>query len=311
MIYLLYGEDNYIKNELLKKIKKNFVELTVGINYIMIDENNIDNLISDLETPAFGYDTKLIVAKDCNLVKKKNVIGEKLADYIQDNDIEGVEFVIIENEIDKTTALYKILQKKGTIKECNEKKPFELIAQIKKIASAYGVEIKEKEAQYFIECVGTNMEDIINELRKLIEFEGKGNTIKKEDIDSLTIKKSESVIFDLTDNLGKRNIKEAINVLHNLEYSKEPVQKILIMLYKHFKKLYIVKLSDNRNVAKNLKLKPNQMFLVTKYQTQAKYFEENELRQILEEFINLDEKSKNGNVDLDVGLESVLCKYCS
>ena len=79
-----------------------------------------------LETPAFGYDTKLIVAKDCNLVKKKNVIGEKLADYIQDNDIEGVEFVIIENEIDKTTALYKILQKKGTIKECNEKKPFEI-----------------------------------------------------------------------------------------------------------------------------------------------------------------------------------------
>lgn len=311
MIYLLYGEDNYIKNELLKKIKKNFAELTVGINYIMIDENNIDNLISDLETPAFGYDTKLIVAKDCNLVKKKNAIGEKLADYIKDNDIEGVEFVIIENEIDKTTALYKILQKKGNIKECNEKKPFELIAQIKKIASAYGVEIKEKEAQYFIECVGTNMEDIINELRKLIEFEGKGNTIKKEDIDSLTIKKSESVIFDLTDNLGKRNIKEAINVLHNLEYSKEPVQKILIMLYKHFKKLYIVKLSDNRNIAENLKLKPNQMFLVTKYQTQAKYFEENELRQILEEFINLDEKSKNGNVDLDVGLESILCKYCS
>lgn len=311
MIYLLYGEDNYVKNELLKKVKKNFSELTLGINYIMIDENNIDNLISDLETPAFGYDTKLIVAKDCNLVKKKNIVGEKLADYIQDNDIEGVEFVIIENEIDKTTALYKILQKKGNIKECNEKKPFELIAQIKKIASAYGVEIKEKEAQYFIECVGTNMEDIINELRKLIEFEGKGNTIKKEDIDSLTIKKSESVIFDLTDNLGKRNIKEAINVLHNLEYSKEPVQKILIMLYKHFKKLYIVKLSDNRNVAENLKLKPNQMFLVTKYQTQAKYFEENELRQILEEFINLDEKSKNGNVDLDVGLESVLCKYCS
>ncbi len=311
MIYLLYGEDNYIKNELLKKIKKNFSELTLGINYIMIDENNIDNLISDLEIPAFGYDTKLIVTKDCNLVKKKSIVGEKLADYIQDNDIEGVEFVIIENEIDKTTSLYKILQKKGTIKECNEKKPFELITQIKKIASAYGVEIKEKEAQYFIECVGTNMEDIINELRKLIEYEGKGNTIKKEDIDSLTIKKSESVIFDLTDNLGKRNIKEAINVLHNLEYSKEPVQKILIMLYKHFKKLYIVKLSDNRNVAENLKLKPNQMFLVTKYQTQAKYFEENELRKILEEFINLDEKSKNGNVDLDVGLESILCKYCS
>ena len=71
MIYLLYGEDNYIKNEFIKKIKKNFDELKLGINYISIDENNIDKLISNIETPAFGYDTKLIIVKNCNIVKKK------------------------------------------------------------------------------------------------------------------------------------------------------------------------------------------------------------------------------------------------
>lgn len=155
------------------------------------------------------------------------------------------------------------------------------------------------------------MENIINELRKLIEYKGKGGTISKEDIDILTVKNVESIIFDLTDNLGNKNIKEAINVLHNLIYSKEPVQKILVMLYNHFKKLYIVSLSGMQNIAQNLKLKPNQTFLVNKYQRQAKCFKTDEIRKILDELINLDESYKIGNIDINVGLESILCRYCS
>ncbi len=310
MIYLLYGTDNYIKNEYLKKIKKKFDELKLGINYIQIDENNCQNIISDIETPAFGYDTKLIVSRNCNFAKKKNLVGEKLAEYLNSSNLEGIELVIIEEEIEKTTPLYKSIEKIGQVKECNEKTPRELISQIKSIANLYQVNIKENTAQYLIQCVGTNMEDIINELRKLIEYEGKDGEITAEDIDALTVKKVESVIFDLTDNLGRKNIKESINVLHNLLYSKEPIQKILVMLYNHFKKLYIVKISQG-NIAQTLKLKPNQTFLVNKYQNQAKFFDEKELRNLLEELINLDEKSKNGNIDLNVGLESVLCRYCS
>ena len=311
MIYLLYGDDNYIKNEYLKKIKKNFDELKLGINYIQIDENNCQNIISDIETPAFGYNTKLIVARNCNFAKKKNVIGEKLAEYLNENNAIDTELVIIEDEIEKTTPLYKAIEKNGKVIECNEKSPRELISQIKSIAGLYGVAIKENTAQYLIECVGTNMEDIINELRKLIEYAGKGNEITAKDIDSLTVKKVESVIFDLTDNLGKKDIKNAINVLHNLLYSKEPIQKILVMLYNHFKKLYIVKISEGLDIAQALKLKTNQIFLVRKYQNQARFFGKEELRNLLEELINLDEKSKNGNIDLNVGLESVLCMYCS
>lgn len=310
MIYLIYGEDNYIKNEFLKKIKKSFGEINLGINYIQIDENNVENIISDIETPAFGYESKLIVTKNCGLLKKKNQIADKLAEYIEQNNLEGVELVIIEDDVEKT-SLYKIIEKYGTIKECNEQKMPQLVQKVKSISSAYGVDIKENTASYFVQCVGTNMEDIINELRKLIEYKGKGNEILREDIDVLTVKKAESIIFDLTDNLGKKNIKEAMNVLHNLIYSKEPVQKILVMLYNHFKKLYIVALSEGENVAQNLKLKPNQMFLVGKYQNQARIFGKDEIRSILEELINLDESYKNGNLDINVGLESILCRYCS
>ena len=77
----------------------------------------------------------------------------------------------------------------------------------------------------------------------MIEYAGENGTIKQEDIDKLSIKKIESVIFDLTDNLGKKDIASALEVLHNLIYEKEPLAKILVTLYNHFKKLYITKMA--------------------------------------------------------------------
>lgn len=141
---------------------------------------------------------------------------------------------------------------------------------------------------------------------------GENGEITNKEIDLLSIKQIDSVIFDLTDNLGKKNISEAIIVLKNLIYAKEPIQKILITLYNHFKKIYTVKLAQrlNKNIAESLNLKPNQMFLTTKYQAQAKYFKEKELKNILQELINLDTNSKSGIMDLELGLVSILCNYC-
>ena len=53
-LYLLYGEEQYLLEQCTKRIKKNFGELINGINYVQIDEKNVDKLISDIETPAFG-----------------------------------------------------------------------------------------------------------------------------------------------------------------------------------------------------------------------------------------------------------------
>ncbi len=62
---------------------------------------------------------------------------------------------------------------------------------------AYDIIIKENVAQYFIECVGTNMSNIVNELRKLIEYAGKGNEITRDAIDNLSIKSLKALFLNL------------------------------------------------------------------------------------------------------------------
>lgn len=332
MLYLLYGEERYLLETKLKKIKKEFGETVKGINFIQIDENNVSELISDIETPAFGYPSKLIIAKNTGLFKKEkktakgktdssetkrktNTLTDKIAEYIEGHkEVLGqdVTLVFVEEEADKN-SLYKVIEKVGEVTNFELLKMPQLIDNIKKICNAYKVGIDYETTKYFIECCGTNMQDLINEIRKLIEYVGTNGIITKTDVDKLSIKQLDSVIFDLTDNLGKKDITKALEVLNNLLYSKEPIQKILITLYNHFKKLYIVKLAERykKDLATAMNLKPNQIFLTSKYKAQARYFNTKELRKILEELIDLDANYKIGLIDLNIGLEAILCRYCS
>lgn len=331
-IYLFYGEETYLLETRVKKIKKEYQQLILGINFIQIDDTNVEELIADLETPAFGFDKKLIIAKNTGIFKKekkttksdskkkkvddiKLPLNEKIAKYIQGNLEElknTVDLVFVEQEVDKN-ALYQTIEKVGEVKEFALLKLPDLIANIKKITVAYKVNIDDATAKYLVECCGTSMQDLINELRKLIEYKGENSNITKQDIDLLCTKQIQAVIFDLTDNLGKKETSKALEVYNGLISNKEPIQKILITLYNHFKKLYIIKIAEkyNEDVATAMKLKPNQLFLVSKYKTQARYFETQELREVLEALIDLDANYKIGLISLEIGLEAILCRYCS
>lgn len=322
-IYLLYGEETFLLENSLKKMKKLFGEMILGINYIQIDENNVEELISNLETPAFGYEKKLVIVKNSGLLKKEgkriNVklkeLKEKVSKYFSDNieDIKEYNIVIfIEEEIEKN-SLYKLLEKQGKVCSFEKQTPSQIASRLKAIFNGYKVNIDDNTLKYLIETCGTSMQELINESRKLIEYAGENGTVKREDIDLLCIKEVNAVIFTLTDLLGKKDISKALETFKNLIYNKEPIQKILITLYNHFKKIYLTKLAleEKKDVVGVLNLKPNQIFLVSKYKGQASYFTKQELKSIIDELILLDKNSKTGLIDLNIGLESILSKYCS
>ena len=156
-------------------------------------------IISDLETPSFGFKKKLIIAKNTGLfkkeTKKKNAksdesIKGKLVKYLNENfeDIKNsVILVFIEEEAEKNDLL-DFVNKNGIVCNFEYQKPAQIQARIKAITNAYKVNIDVPTLSYFIECCGTDMQDLINEIRKLIEYVGQGGTITKDDIDKLSIK---------------------------------------------------------------------------------------------------------------------------
>ena len=116
------------------------------INYINIDETNYTELIQDIETPAFGYEKKLIIARNTGLLKKdgkrKNVelekSREKLIEYLNKNiDMikESVVLVFVEENADNKKELYKVIDKNGVVCNFEYQKPIQLEKRIKAICN--------------------------------------------------------------------------------------------------------------------------------------------------------------------------------
>ena len=320
-VYLFYGEEEYLINTLINKIKKKFGELVLGINYVLIDDTNIDQLISNIEMPAFGYDKKLIIIKNSNIFKKdgrkkkNSTLEEALINYFKENfEIIEQNCVIVFYEIEtNSTELFGEIEKRAISFKSDYLDSKNLISYLKNICSLYHVEVDDATLMYMVENCGTSLRVLINELRKVIEYTGEGNKITKDAIDQLCIKQIESMIFDLTDNIGAKKISSALDILDNLLANKEPIQVILVTLYTHIKRLYLSKISNGASkdsLVAALGIKPNHVFLIKKYQGQSKNFSEVQLRSLLEALADLDYNSKIGNIDADVGLRSIICNYC-
>ena len=190
-LYLLYGEERFLLESALKKMVKLFGDTLKGVNYITLDENGVEEIIPNLETPSFGFDKKLIVAKNTGLFKKetkkktkkddKNVLS-KIIDFLNGNfdDIkESVTLIFIEDEVDKTSELLKLIDNIGVSCNFEFQKPAQIVARLKAIVNAYEVNIDNVTLNYFIEECGSSMQELINEIRKLIEYAGKRRNYNK------------------------------------------------------------------------------------------------------------------------------------
>ena len=140
-LYLFYGEEQYLVETVINKIKKKFGEKILGINYILIDDTNIEEVIPSIEMPAFGYDKKLIIVKNSGLFKKdgrkKNgsPIQEKIVEFIKNNmEIinDSVILIFSEIEVDKN-IVYEVIEKNGIICNIEELKQVQLVKKLKQI----------------------------------------------------------------------------------------------------------------------------------------------------------------------------------
>jgi DNA polymerase-3 subunit delta len=163
-IYLFYGEETYLMDTCVKKIRNLFGEIVKGINYIEIDDTNLEHLISDLQTPSFGFPKKLIIVKNTGLfkreVKKKGAgfadLRDKICAYLKENSsvIKQDNIVVfIEETVDKGKMLTCLEEIGANICNFEYQKLPNIMARLKAICKAYNVSIDDTTLKYFIECV--------------------------------------------------------------------------------------------------------------------------------------------------------------
>ena len=297
-IYLFYGEEKYDINQRVEKIKKEFSNLEVGVNLFYINSENIDELESITQGVSFFGSEKLIIIRNTNLKFNVNILKDI------DKDIK---VIIIEDSIDKRLSEYKTLSKIAECTEYNHLDERQMTQFIIQILKKYNVNISYEDAQYMQSVCGNDKYNTINELQKLVIYVQSGFKVTKDIIDKVCSKTLNAKIFDVLDDIVNKRKDIAIEELNSLLRQKEPIVKIYIMLYKQFKQLYMIKLlknSGDKNIAQTLGIAP---FIVKKLSYSCDKYSEKELKNIIYAFDNYDQKTKNGDMDFEIGLKEIIC----
>lgn len=297
-IYLLYGDEKYDLNNEVEKIKKGFSNLEVGVNLFYVNADNVDELENITQGVTFFGSEKLIIIKDTKL--KFNV------DLLKDLDPD-IKVVIIEDSVDKRTSEYKTLSKIAQVNEYKHPDEKQMSTYIIEILRKYGKKISYENASYMQNVCGEDKTNIINELQKIVIYSENVDVIDKEMIDKVCSKTLNAKIFDVLDYIIGRKKQQAIIQLDNLLKQKESIIKIYIMLYKQYKQLYQIKLlkkKGEKDIATVLGIHP---FVVKKLLYCVDKYSEDELKNIIYAFDEYDQKTKNGDIDFEIGLKKIIC----
>lgn len=310
-VYLLYGEEAYLKKQYKEKLRNAMLSPDDTMNYAYYEGKgiNVNEVIDLAETLPFFAERRLIVLEDTGLFKSAS---PELADYLKEMP-DTTSMIFIESEVDKRGKLYKAVQTKGRAIELGRQDEATLIRWVAGSIKRENKSVSENTVRYFLSKVGTDMENIQKELEKLFCYAMDKDSITTEDVEAICTTQITNQIFDMVNAVADKQQKKALQYYYDLLALKEPPMRILFLLARQFKLLLEVKVMDQKGygrkeIAEKTGINP---FVVGKYQMQAKAFHTMELRSIIDDSVETEESVKTGRLTDILGVELFIVKYSS
>lgn len=308
-IYLLYGEEAYLKKQYKDKLKQALVADGDNMNYAYYEGKNVNpkELIDLAETMPFFADRRVMILENTGFFKNAS---PELAEYVKEMP-ETACMIFVEEELDKRGKLFKAVKDMGRVVELPRQDGSTLLRWVLGNVKKEGKQISENTVRYFLAKVGNDMENLQKEMEKLFCYTLDHDIVTTEDVDEICVTHISNKIFDMVDAVAQKQQRKALDYYYDLLALKEPPMRILFLLSRQFRILLEVKELEKlgyarKDIASKAGLQP---FTISKYQTQAKAFEKKELKAILEESLDLEEAVKTGRLTDVLSVELFIVKY--
>ncbi len=326
-VYLLYGEENYLKNDFKEKIRAAALsDPSDTMNCTIFSGDNIDikEVFEMAGTMPFFAERRVVIVDRSGWLKSKKkkddgadeggneaASGDQL--YLVDaisQMPDSTVLIMVEDEADKRSKAFKTIKAAGYECEMKTPGPDMLAKWIAKQFATGGRRITRDTADYLVNYCGSEMDNLVSEIQKLIYLTEGKDTIVPSDIDRICTRQLQAVIFDLTDCISNGDVNGAINIYNELIAKKESVFGILAMLMRNFEQLIVAgeleKSDQGGRVMEVLGLK--MPFIANKIRGQARRFNTKALRETLELAVQLDQDVKTGDISQDRIIELVIIK---
>jgi len=304
-VYLLYGEERYLKKQYTDKLRKALAgDDEMNVHFFEGKDISVAQIIDLAETMPFLADRRVIFLSDSGLFKSG---GEQMADYLAAPN-DTTFFVFTESEVDKRSKLFKTVSAKGCAVEFTTQDDNTLKRWVASLLAREGKKVTEATVMLFLSKTGTDMENIQSELEKLICYCMDKDVVTSADVEAICTTRLQDRIFDMVEAVTRRQTTKALELYYDLLALKVQPLQILAMLSRQYNLTYQAKELKKRGVpdreiASKIGVPP---FVVGKYLSQAGQQKSSDLRRALEQCVQADQDVKSGLINDKMAVELII-----
>jgi len=311
-LFLVIGEDAFLIRKFVNEILEKYVHKDFkDIDFITFsDKVSFENIVSACLTPPVMSAKKVVVLN--NIIQDLKITDEEFINFLE--SLPGhLLLIIVTSAVDKPKKLFNFLEKKGYVKDFRNITDSDKDNWIKRFAREFGKDITSEALEYLKVNLNDDLYAIRNEVFKVASILCEKDLIDIDDVEKVISININENIFKLAEELGKRSFSRSIKIFDALIKEGEYIPSILAMVNRHFRILLQISYMKKNNedlehMAKKLGLPK---FIINKYLSQLKYFNEEVLKNIIQEGCKVDLSIKLGKVDPKIALEVFISKICA
>ena len=308
-LYLFYGKEKYLVAQTRDKLKEALIPSGDTMNYSYFEgkKTDIPEILELIQTMPFFNDYRLLVLDQTELGKKSN---DDFLNALKEMP-ETTILLIIEDDVDKRSKIYKYINKEGCAVSFETPKEKDLVLWVAQMLKKEQKKMTQKDIQLFLYKTGQDMFTIKNELEKLISYTKGREVIGAEDLEALTTAQTTNQIFVMLEAIAKKQRDTVLKLYYDLIELKESPFGILALLVRQCNQLLqtqsLLKAGKSQGeMAKELKVPP---FVAGKLKQQVRLFKREELYEMIKKCAATDEGIKTEKITDRIGVELLLVEF--
>lgn len=310
-VYLLYGEEDYLKKQYRDKLTKALINEGDQMNLAKYEgkDVSVEEVISFADTMPFFADRRVVLVADSGFFKSSQ---EVLAEYIT-RIPETTCMVFVESEVDKRSKTYKAVTKAGCAVDFSMPDERMLTSWMMGRVKAAGKTMTREAWTEFFDRSSDSMDHMDMEMEKLLSYVYEKDSIALEDVEAICTKQVQTKVFEMISFLASKNLTKVLELYHDMLAAKEPPIRILALIIRQFDQMYVMK--DMASQGMNAQTIANKMgirdFIVRKNLGLARNFTIEQMRALLEDAADLDERAKTGRINDQLAVEMLMIRWAS
>ena len=304
-VYLIEGEDAYLREVAVKTLKDKFLtspELNLNLFEGSYVKSSPDEMIDALMQYPFMSEKRVVLVRDYN-PSATDLKNKALVNYFA-NPVETSLLIIVNNTACEPLKKIDCI----TVVDCGKANMSTIVRYVQGTLKRNNLIITTKNAELLAEYCKLEMTKISGEVEKLIAYCHGEAEVTAEAIEELVIKENDYQVYELTEQVARKNATRAYAILQDMLSKSNDHQRIFTALYYHFRKLFFCSVSNKglSVLAKELGVKSE--YALKRLMEQSKRFTPKKLKQTIDMFVKYDADFKSGKITIVSALNLAMGK---